>query len=77
MWDQLMRRLTAPVRTSIDELHDLPHLDQKECQRRTQRQGEQKFPNPVHSLDRRGPPLICNPLIANKRADARIEAATT
>ena len=28
--------------SSIDELHDLPHLDQKECQRRTQRQGEQK-----------------------------------
>jgi hypothetical protein len=32
--------------SSIDELHNLPHLDQKECQRRTQRQGEQKSPNP-------------------------------
>jgi hypothetical protein len=32
--------------SSIDKLHDLPHLDQKECQRRTQRQDEQKFPNP-------------------------------
>ena len=39
-------RVCRPPPSSIDKLHDLPHLNQKECQRRTQRQGEQKSPNP-------------------------------
>jgi hypothetical protein len=29
-------RVCRPPPSSIDKLHDLPHLDQKECQRRTQ-----------------------------------------